>query len=149
MSECNGGLYAEPVNLGDAINTVDFEVDPFIAPDERYIIFARIDKERTGNFDLFISFKKKDGAWTRAENMGDKINSNRSEFCPTVSPDGKYFFFTSNRSIYEPYSEIPLTYEGKLKILNSPGNGSSDIYWMDAKIIEEFKRDALNKGENQ
>jgi hypothetical protein len=148
MSKCVSGNYAKPVNLGDSINTVDFDLDPFIAPDESYIIFARIDKDRTGNFDLFISFKKKDGTWIRAENMGEKINSNGSEFCPTVSPDGKYFFFTSNRSIYEPYSEIPLTYEGKLKILNSPGNGSSDIYWMDAKIIEELKLDALKKGED-
>ncbi|MGD8537298.1 MAG: hypothetical protein PVI66_01125 [Candidatus Aminicenantes bacterium] len=149
MSECIEGLYTEPVNLGDAINTVGFDVDPFIAPDESYIIFARIDKERKGNFDLFISFKKKDGTWTRAENMGDKINSNGSEYCPTVSPDEKYFFFTSNRSIHESFSEIPLTYEGKLKILNSPGNGSSDIYWMDAKLIEELKLDALKEGEDQ
>jgi hypothetical protein len=42
-----------------------------------------------------------------------------------------------------------LTYEGKLKILNSPGNKSSDIYWMDAKIIEELKLDALKKGEDR
>jgi hypothetical protein len=143
MSECIGDLYAEPVNLGDSINTVDFDLDPFIAPDESYIIFARIDKERTGNFDLFISFKKKDGTWTRAGNMGTKINSNGSEFCPTVSPDGKYLFFTSNRRLYESYSEIPLTFERKLKILNGPGIGSADIYWIDAKIIEELKRDAL------
>ncbi|MGD9346116.1 MAG: hypothetical protein PVH84_09660 [Candidatus Aminicenantes bacterium] len=149
MSEYLGGPYAKPVNLGDAINTVGFELDPFIAPDESYIIFARIDKERIGSFDLFISFKKKDGTWTRAENMGGKINSNGSEFCPTVSPDGRYFFFTSNRTIYEPYSDIPLTYGRKLKILNSPGNGSSDIYWIDAKTIEEFKLGALKKGENQ
>jgi hypothetical protein len=36
-----------------------------------------------------------------------------------------------------------LTYERKLKILNSPGNGSSDIYWVNAKIITELKPDGL------
>ena len=149
MSEYLGGPYAKPVNLGDSINTDGFDLDPFIAPDESYIIFARIDKERTGSFDLYISFKKKTGIWTQAENMGDKINSNGSEYCPTVSPDGRYFFFTSNRTIYEPFSEIPLTYGRKLKILNSPGNGSSDIYWIDAKIIEELKLGALKKGEDR
>jgi tricorn protease-like protein len=71
--------------------------------------------------------------------MGEKINSSGWEFCPTVSPDGKYLFFTSTRRLHEPYSEIPLTYERKLKILNSPGNGSADIYWVNTKIIEDLK----------
>jgi hypothetical protein len=149
MSECVSGNYAVPVNLSDSINTIDFDLDPFIAPDESFIIFARIDKERKGDFDLFISFKETNGNWSRAKNMGEKINSSGSEFCPTVSPDGRFLFFTSNRTIYEPYSEIPLTYERKLKILNSPGNGSSDIYWVDARIIEELKQDILKKGDNQ
>ena len=149
MSEPINGNYSEPVNLGDSINTVGFDLDPFIAPDESYIIFARIDKERKGDFDLFISFVKDDGNWTQAENMGEKINSSGSEFCPTVSPDGRYFFFTSNRTSFELYSDIPLTYERKLKILNSPGNGSADIYWVDARIIEELKQDVLNTGEIQ
>jgi len=149
MSEPVNGNYSEPVKLGDSINTVDFDLDPFIAPDESYIIFARIDKERKSDFDLFISFKKKSDTWTQAENMGEKINSSGSEFCPTVSPDGRYFFFTSNRTSFERYSDMPLTYERKLEILNSPGNGSADIYWVDARVIEELKQDVLNKGENQ
>lgn len=143
MSEFVTDDYTEPVNLGNSINTVDFDLDPFIAPDESYIIFTRIDKERKGNADLFISFQKDNGSWTKAINMGEKINSSGWEFCPTVSPDGRYFFFTSNRTLYEPYSEIPLTYERKLEILNSPGNGSSDIYWVDAKIIEDLKPDEI------
>jgi hypothetical protein len=149
MSECVSGNYAEPVNLGDSINTVDFDLDPFIAPDESYIIFTRIDKERKGDSNLFISFIKENRKWTHAVNMGEQINSSGWEFCPTVSPDGKYLFFTSNRRLHESYSKIPLTFERKLKILNSPGNGSADIYWMDAKIIEELKQDVLNKGESQ
>ena len=110
---------------------------------EFYIIFLRRDKEGFGGFDLFISFRKEDGSWTKAKNMGAPINSSASELCPSVSADGKYFFFTSYRSIYKPYSEMPLTYEEKIKILNNPGNGLGDIYWVDAKIIEQFKPDEL------
>ena len=89
--------------------------------------------------DLYISFKKNDGSWTKAKNMGEPINSSASEICPGVSPDGKYFFFTSYRTIHKNYSEIPLTYEEKIRILNSPGNGLGDIYWVDARIIEKIK----------
>ena len=41
------------------------------------------------------------------------------------------------------YSKTPLSYEEKCKILNSPGNGNSDIYWADAKIIEDLKPNYL------
>ena len=101
--------------------------------------FLRRDENGYGGADLFISFRKETGTWTKAKNMGEKINSSAHEYCPTISPDGKYFFFTSNRTIHKNYSETPLTYEEKLRILNSPGNGQGDIYWVDAKIIEQLK----------
>lgn len=131
--------YQGPENLGDSINSEHYDLDPFIAPDESYIIFARIDKERRGDADLFIGFRRDDGTWTDAMNMGDRINSEGWEFCPTVSPDGKYLFFTSTRRLHEAYSTIPLSYERKLETLNGPGNGSEDIYWADARIIEELR----------
>jgi Tol biopolymer transport system component len=137
MSKFVEGRYTEPHNLGDAINSELPDVDPFIAPDESYLIFFRIN-DRTGA-DLYISFKNKDGSWTKATNMGEKINSTAREICPRVTPDGKYFFFSSNRRIHKPFSEVPITYEEKIKILNSPGNGSYDIYWVDAKVIEILK----------
>jgi hypothetical protein len=139
VSKLIDGEYTEPENLGEQVNSEMDEVDPFIAPDESYLIFLRRDREGFGGFDLFISFRKDDGSWTRAKNMGEPINSSASELCPSVSPDGKYFFFTSYRSIHKPYSEKPLTYEEKIRILNSPGNGLGDIYWVDAKIIKKLK----------
>ena len=143
MSRFINGLYTKPMNLGNKINTEYDEIDPFIAPDESYLIFLRRSDEGFGGVDLYISFRGKDGAWTKSKNMGSNINSEAAEFCPTVTPDGKYFFFTSNRSTYKNYCETPLSYEEKIKILNSPGNGNSDIYWIDAEIIEDLKPDNL------
>ena len=70
-----------------------------------------------GEYDLYISFSKKNGSWTEPVNMGSEINSHAYEFRPYVTPDGKYFFFTSNRD--------------KL------GNGN--VYWVDARVIEGYK----------
>lgn len=50
--------------------------------------------------------------------------------------DGKFFFFKSNRSAYKSYSETPLTYEEKIRILNSPGNSQADIYWWMPKLLK-------------
>jgi len=142
MSEWIDGRYTEAQNLGKSINTNLAEADPAIAPDESYIIFCR--REGESGWDLFISFKKKDGSWSLAKNMGEPINSDASDFCPSLSADGKYLFFTSTRIRLPTYSEIPITYEEKIRFLRSPGNGNSDIYWVDAKILEIFRPDDWN-----
>jgi len=71
--------------------------------------------------------------------MGDKINSRFHEVAPYVSPDGKYLFFCSFRPNPPPYGKHRLTYMEIKKLLDGPGNGRGDIYWVSAKIIEELK----------
>lgn len=47
--------------------------------------------------------------------MGPAVNSDANEMCASVLPDGKFLFFNSARC------------------------GNADIYWIDAKIIDELK----------
>ena len=142
------GKYSEPIRLGDEINSSYNDWDAYIAPDESYIIFGSAERpDGFGGSDLYVSFRNDAHTWTKAVNMGDEINSSEYEICPYVTPDGKYFFFTSQRSFVKSYSETPLTYEEKIRILNSPGNGfyNGDIYWVDAKIIEELRPQGLEQ----
>jgi hypothetical protein len=140
MSKLVKDHYTNPLNIGSPINTRANEWDAFLAPDESYIIFGSEGRDDGyGGSDLYISFRKEDGAWTKAINMGEDINSNRFEICPSVSPDGKYIFFTSLKTSFKSYSEKPFTYSELIERLNRPGNGASDIYWLDAKIIEQLK----------
>ena len=37
------------------------------------------------------------GSWTPAVNLGDGVNTRWTEYCPVVSRDGRYLFFTSER----------------------------------------------------
>ena len=132
-------------NLGDLIKPSFNEVDPYLSPDESYLIFC---SERSEGAGLYISFRNREGLWTKAKYMGDRINlSPEGCCCPCVSPEGKYLFFTSRKNIYKPFSEVPITYTEKMKILNNPGNGSGDIYWVDAKVIEGLKPDELKQKE--
>lgn len=141
MSKLMNGKYTEPENLGDAINTSFTESGPYIAPDESYIIFNRY-RSHTGH-GLHISYRRNDGSWTEAINMGKEINTESAGSHGFVSPDGKYLFFTSGRNPYFPYPDQKLTYDEIVQIFNSPLNGSYNIYWVDAKIIEELKPDEL------
>ena len=140
MSKFLSGRYTEPVSLGNAVNSAQDEFDPFIAPDEKYLMFT---SNRTGNNGIYICYKKKDGSWTQAKHMGPEINSMDWVNVGSVTPDGKYIFLFGIKSNYKSYSEKPLSYEEKIEILSGPGNGSIDIYWVDAKIIEELKPEEL------
>ena len=126
-----GGKYANPENLGDVINTQFNEFEPLIARDESFLIFmggGRADGR--GGFDLYISYNRS-GVWTKPVNLGDRINSSGNEYSPTISPDGKYFFWTSAKSFAEKPLENRLNYRELMNKLRSPGNGLGDIYQID------------------
>ncbi len=90
-SESDNRKFKVPVNMGDSINTKYFECDPFVSPDETYVIFCSSRPEGYGEGDLFISFKNDENKWSKAKNMGEIINTKTHEFCPFVTKDGKIF----------------------------------------------------------
>jgi len=85
--------YSDAENLGAIINSEYKELDSFIAPDESYLILCSDRPGGYGQYDLYITFKKSDDSWTELVNMGPNINSVESVTRPSVTPDGKYFFF--------------------------------------------------------
>ena len=94
--------------------------DPFIAPDESYLVFL------SGN-DLYISFNK-DGKWSTAEKLPVNVNNGDHNASPYVSPDGKFLFYTSSRTsgYYERTAHQLISYDDLLKenqsIFNTAGN---------------------------
>ncbi|MBK8635118.1 MAG: PD40 domain-containing protein [Saprospiraceae bacterium] len=83
--------YQLPTNVGLPINTLAFrESNPFIAPDESYIIYFSSDTTGFGEVDLFISFHEH-GKWSTPKNLGHPINSTVAEFCPFVNKKKLYF----------------------------------------------------------
>jgi hypothetical protein len=87
-----------PERLGNAINTTGDEGHPFLAPDESYLIFSSYGRSGgMGDYDLYISTRNADGAWSEAMNLGAGVNTRYQELYPVVSPEGRYLFFLSNR----------------------------------------------------
>nr|WP_299672004.1 ankyrin repeat domain-containing protein [uncultured Polaribacter sp.] len=105
-SKFSKGEFQKPVLLSQAVNTENYEADVFVSPDESYIIFCSTRNNGFGRGDLYISFKDSNGTWSKAVNMGKKINTEHYEYCPFVSKDGKYLFYTSNQDIYWVSTEI-------------------------------------------
>lgn len=111
-SKSVNGKFQDPVRMGKSVNSSYFECDAFISPEESYMIFCSSRPGGFGKGDLYICFKTKENNWSQAINMGKFINTDSHEFCPFVTKDGKYFFYSSNE----------------------------DIYWVDAKIIDNFRK---------
>lgn len=112
-SRWQNGAYAAPELLPEPVNSKGPEFDPYIAPDESFIIFAGIRPAAPESVDLYISFRSpgadgQSGTWTEPISMGERVNSDAFEFCPIVSPDGQYFFFTSEKTPERAPLERPL-----------------------------------------
>ncbi|MEM7280429.1 MAG: hypothetical protein AAF438_02185 [Pseudomonadota bacterium] len=105
------GKFETPVNLGPGINSPSNEGDIFVSPDETYIIHVSADRpDSLGGSDLYISFREDNGSWGQGIHMGENINSSEADYCPMVTPDGKYFYFTQGEEIMWVDSGIIDTY---------------------------------------
>jgi hypothetical protein len=116
------GKFTKVVPLNNDPDNEYNEGDMCVAPDESFVITACWERPHSlngGKSDLYISFRLDDVKWSPLINMGNSINTEFMENCPTLSPDGKYFFF--------------MRYDGK----------NSDAYWVDSKVIKSLKPDEL------
>jgi Tol biopolymer transport system component len=97
---------------------IEFGGHIFVAPDESFVLVdARRDDSR-GKGDIYVAFATADGGWTTPVNLGDGVNSEYSESCPSMSDDGKYLFF----SRYNEPDDV------------------AQIYWVDSAVIENARR---------
>lgn len=126
VSHLVDGVYQPPVNLGDAINTTAHEVEPWIAPDASYLVFAALRRDGgAGNYDLFVS-RRTGATWSPAAPLR-AINTPASEWNHSVSPDGHWLYFTSTRAQAGPLGERFDTPRDD-RLVEGIGNGKGDIY---------------------
>jgi len=68
--------------------------DICVHPEERFLIVTRFSLPRfQGIGNLTISFPQSDGVWTPLKELGPAINTEKLEYCATISADGEKLFF--------------------------------------------------------
>ncbi len=89
-----------PINMGEMINSVHSEYHPSLTVDEQTLIFTRMrpaDAETENGSkveeDFYFSIKDKND-WKPAISLGPPINTHSNEGAHSISPDGRYFFYT-------------------------------------------------------
>lgn len=122
------GKYLAPENLGETINSPASETDAYVAPDQSYLIFAAYGRpDAVGDGDLYVSVQR-DGKWTAPRPLGPQFNTTAREYCPIVSPDAKYFYFTSQHGFGDVPRSRALTTEELRDSLVSIRNGFGNVY---------------------
>jgi hypothetical protein len=120
-SRFRDGEYQPPERLGPPINSEEWSsVQPFVAASEDYLIYVMYgrpdEKIAVGSpvyirGDLYVSFRKTDGSWDEPVHLPSPINTAAAEASPSVSPDGKWLFFVSDRCFVPEEHDHRFTYE--------------------------------------
>jgi len=123
-----------PINLGGNINSEWYEHSPTLTVDEKTLYFTRkqpYDQRNGKNFfdeNLYRSKKDENGDWGVAVALGNEINTQYIEGASSISPDGKYLFFTrcksQNCDIYIAHFE-----DGEWTKARSLGGGINTPNW--------------------
>lgn len=99
-------ISAEPASVGAGGHA-------FPSPDGSFMLVDSASLNGDGKQDIFVSFRQPDGSWGSLEPLGPEVNTEFSETCPSLSPDGRFLFFSR---------------------YNEPDE-KSNIYWASADVI--------------
>jgi Tol biopolymer transport system component len=137
-AQAKAGTWLEPVlqSFGDP-GTQD--VDPAVAPDESFIVFASRHPATEQHERLYIAFRASAG-WGKPIDLGDAVNgtgaSDSNE--ARLAPDGRTLYFASDRRQPVSYPRTRAQAEADLARIAAWDNGNQNIWrvslapWLDA-----------------
>jgi outer membrane protein OmpA-like peptidoglycan-associated protein len=124
------GIWGKAKNIGRPINTSESDKSPFIHTDSKTLYFVSESSDLrwgAGDFDIFFTKQSKnEGKWDEPQNIGYPINSEAPEESLIVSVDGRYGYFSSQRS---------------------NGLGGKDIFYFEIPEIAKPDKIILAKGQ--
>ncbi|MFH1319371.1 MAG: hypothetical protein ABII90_01795 [Bacteroidota bacterium] len=95
ISELDGNIWTYPLKLNVNINSKYWEGSVSLSADENIIYFSSEKPGGYGGKDIYISYKRDDGIWGQAVNIGSVINTPYDDDAPFIHPDGKTLYFSS------------------------------------------------------
>ena len=95
-STLNDGEWTYAENVGRSVNSKYIESNASISADGNTLYFSSDRANSIGGFDIYTSTRT-DGKWSKAENLGEVINSKENEESPFISNDSQTLYFSSDR----------------------------------------------------
>jgi len=154
-SEFRDGKYQQPEKLRAPLNSDKWpSIQPFIGPNEDYMVFVMVGRpdERLAvgspaytRGDLYVSFRAKDGTWKDPIHLPPPVNTAYAEGNPSVSPDGKWLFFMSERCFVPEGHDHRFTYQELIEGHSGTYDCTGNIYRVPMKVIDDLRRSEEDK----
>ncbi len=93
--KAHSGAYGSPVTLGHPVNTSYYEDGASLSPDGGALYFMSEKPGGYGQADIYRSDKLGKTQWSEPVNLGPAINTPYDDGAPSMAPDGKTLFFSS------------------------------------------------------
>lgn len=91
------GYWQDLQNAGSNVNGPDsWESQPSITADGQWLYFASNRNGGYGGTDIWRCHRLPNGDWSRAENMGERVNTTGDERHPFIHADNHTLYFASN-----------------------------------------------------
>lgn len=156
--------WGKPIHLGSQINTIGYEISPFINESLDTLFFSSNGRGGEGDADIFYSIRGENSwtEWSEPRNLGPIINS--SKFDAYFTMHGSTAYWSSNKEsertdIYSatilPPAPIEITTDikmpssfdatdGEVNITVSSGEGPFEVLWSDGS--SDMNRTGLGGG---
>jgi len=108
ITNLDGTVWSEPVNMGNVVNSEEWESQPTINSDGTRIIFSSTRAGGYGGSDLYMVEKNHLGDWGIPQNLGSIVNTPLNETSPYIASDNKTLYYASD---------------------GHPGFGGSDVFY--------------------
>ena len=96
VAENAGGIWSNPLNLGETINTPGNDAFPFLMQDG-LLFFSSDGHLGLGGYDIYSSELQSDGTFSNVTNLRNPINSQYDDFGYWIDDNYSTGYFTSNR----------------------------------------------------
>lgn len=89
------GEWTQPEQLKAPFNQGPREPSLFVTDDGKFAFFSSDRNGGYGGLDLYVSYKKEDGSWSEALNLGPEVNTPYDEDAPFVDTATNTLYFSS------------------------------------------------------
>jgi|GEM_PF-359953 len=138
-AQLEGDNFSKPIETKQMPSDPEKLLEYVVSPKGDYMIVTI--KEPNNDFNLYVSFKEKNGSWGKPKTLGNNVNSRWMDKAAGITPDGKYMFFVSSRHVP---NRNPKKHWDNPILQNLQEIFTADIFWVDTKIIDYLKNEDLD-----
>ncbi len=96
-SQLSGGKWSPAENLGQTVNSRNWESQPSFSSDGKTLYFVRrVRNKRTLEQDIFTTTLQDDGSWSTPQPLPEVINTDGREESVFIHPDDQTLYFSSD-----------------------------------------------------